>query len=121
VLIAGVFLALHYLGIAPLMKPGDQGPTLTYAFAGIGVALLIYALLIVKPRTPVRDPSQSVDQFWATPGNAAKVLRVWFTLEGAAMMSVIGYLITGAPLVAIVMIVAIGTYWWCGPRMFAKP
>jgi hypothetical protein len=121
VLIAGVFLLLRYLGIVPIMKPADQEPAIAYLFAGIGVALLIYALLIVKPRTPVRDPAQSVDQFWATPANAAKVLRVWFTLEGAGMMSAIGFLMTGAPLGAAVMIVAIGTYWFCGPNVFAKP
>ena len=121
VLIAAVFLILRYLGLAPLMKAGEEGPTFTYVFAGIGVALLLYALLIVKPRTPVRDSAQLVDQFWATPTNGAKVLRMWFTLEGAGMMSAIGFLMTGAPLVAIVMVVAIGTYWWCGPKVFAKP
>jgi hypothetical protein len=119
--IAAVFLLLRYVGIAPIMRPADQQPAFAYVFGGIGIALLLYGLLVVKPRAPARDPTQSVDQFWSTPANAAKVLRVWFVLEGAGMLSAVGFLMTGSTFAGIVMVVAIGAYWMCGPTMFAKP
>ena len=120
VAIAAVFLLLRYVGVAPVMRPADQQPVLMYAFPGIGIALLIYGLIILKPRAAVRDPSQSIDQFWSSPANAAKVLRVWFALEGAGIMSAVGFLMTGTLLAGGVMVVAIAAYWLCGPNVFEQ-
>jgi hypothetical protein len=120
VMLAGTFLVLAYLGIAPLLPPTDGRPVIAYALAAAGVLPVALALLVFKPRVPERRGGQPVEDYWSTPDVAAKALLVWFLMEGGAMLATIGFLLTGEPVSAIVMGVTVVAYWLCGPNVFAK-
>jgi hypothetical protein len=87
---------------------------------GSAFGVTVVALLLLKPRVPERHVAQSVDQYWSTSGVSAKVVNVWFLLDGAGMLALIGCLLTGELVAAIVATVAIFAFWFCGPNTFAK-
>ena len=120
VMMATVFVALGYVGIAPLLPRGGASPVIAYAMSGVAVVLGVVALLFLKPRVPDRKPGQSVEQYWSAPEAGARVLPVWFLLEGAGMTSAIGYLLTGEPVALIVAVLAITAFWLCGPNTFDR-
>jgi hypothetical protein len=118
VAMATVFVTLGYLGIAPLLPPESASTVIAYAMSGISVVVGIVALLFLKPRVPDRKPGQSVEQFWSAPDAGARVLPVWFLLEGAGITASVGYLLTGELASLIVSALAIAAFWLCGPSVF---
>ena len=120
VLVATVFLALTYGGIAPVLAADGVTPKVAYAFAAVAVVLVAVALLLCKPRVPNRGPGQSVDEYWSTPEVSEKVMLVWFLLEGAGTLAGVGYLLTGELVTAIAMGLAIVVFWMFGPSAFAN-
>ena len=120
VMVATVFVALGFVGIAPLLPREGASPVIAYAMSGVAVVLGVVALLFLKPRVPDRKPGQSVEQYWSAPEAGARVLPVWFLLEGAGMTSAIGYLLTGEPVALIVAVLAITAFWLCGPNTFDR-
>ena len=120
VLVAASLLVLRYLGIAPMLPHDSVTRVIAYTLSGCGVVLAAVALFVFKPRVPDRSPGQSVEQYWSTPEVGAKVLPVWFLLEGAGMMAAVGYFVTGAPVSAVVAGLLIAGFSLCGPNMFAK-
>ena len=75
---------------------------------------------MLKPRVPGRRPSQSIGEYWSTPDVTAKVFLVWFLMEGAGVLGAVGYFLTGAPLPAAAMLLAIVVFWLNGPGTFGK-
>ena len=120
VLVAAVFLVLRSLGIPHIAEASDGASIVAYGLAGTGAVLVAVALLVFKPRVPDRQPGQSVEAYWKTPEVAAKAFRVWFLLEGGAMMAAIGYFMTGQPGAAAAMVAAVVVFWLFGPNVFAK-
>lgn len=118
--LAMVFVVLRYLGDAPFASTDSVTPVIAYTFAGFAFALLAVTLLLLKPRVPDRRTSQSIEEYWATPDVTAKVFLVWFLTKGAGVMSAVGYFLTGAPVSAMAMALAIVVFWWDGPSTFAK-
>jgi hypothetical protein len=116
---AAVFVGLRYFGIVSVPE-GGASRVVAYVLTGAAMVLTALAVFIFRPRVPRRSPAQSVDQFWSTPEVAAKMLRIWFYLEGAATLAGAGYLVTGEPVTAMAAIAAIAAYWWCGPNRFAN-
>jgi hypothetical protein len=101
--------------------PGDESTEiLAYAFAGISLAMVAVAVLVLARRVPERQLSQRVEDYWMTPAVMASVNLVWFMSEGAAITATIGYFLTGHLAPAAMMVVAICTFWWLGPKTFAK-
>ena len=112
-----------------VLRSQDIPPALTVAvvrlaiagtLSGIAVLLAVLALFVFKPQVPERSPGQSVEQYWSVPGVGAKVMSVWFLMEGAGMLAAVGYLITGEPIAAIAAGLTIVAFWLCGPNVFAK-
>ena len=120
VLVAMVFLVLRSLGIPHILESSDSASVVAYALAGAGAVLVAIALLVFKPRVPDRQPGQSVEAYWKTPEVAAMALRVWFLLEGGALMAAMGYFMTGQPGAAAAMVAAVAVFWLFGPNVFAK-
>jgi hypothetical protein len=120
-LLAGValFVGLRYVGIGSI-PDGSTPRVLAYALASVAMVLTGIAMFIFRPRVPPRSPAQSVDQFWSAPEVAARMLRIWFYLEGAGTLAAAGYFFTGAPVTAVAAGLAIAAYWWCGPNRFAN-
>lgn len=116
---AAVFVGLRYFGIGSIAH-GSTSRTVAYALGAVAMVLTAIAVFIFRPRVPRRSPAQSLDQFWSAPDVAAKMLQIWFYLEGAGMLAAAGYLLTGEPVTAIAAGLAIAAYWWCGPTLFAN-
>lgn len=122
VLLAAVFGGMMAAGIGPLLRePGDPVITLAYAMGGISIVILVAALMFVRQQVPERRPGQSVQAFWSEPAVISKVHLVWFLLEGAAMLSLIAFLLTGHVLPAVAGAACIVAFWMNGPNAFAKP
>ena len=120
--LALVFLALTYLGRAPLLAPDDEfADMLSYIVSGASIIVILVALVFRKPKVPERRPAESVDAYWKRPEVGMVVVGVWFLTEAAAVLATVGYLLTGDPIVLLVMGLAIAVYWMTGPTMFAKP
>ena len=88
--------------------------------AAIPIALLAVALLVLKPRVPARQPGQTAEAFWSKLEVVSKVMLVWFLMEGAGVISAVGFLLIGGNVAAIVMGVTIAAFWMCGPATFVK-
>jgi hypothetical protein len=93
---------------------------IAYTISGVSVVLVTVALVFLKPRVPERRAQQAVEEYWSTPEVNQSVSRVWFLVEGASTLAVVGYLLTGELVVAIVMALGIVAFWFCGPNVFAK-
>jgi hypothetical protein len=102
------------------MSPDSVTPVIAYTLSGLGVVQVAVALFFFKPGVPARRLEQPVAEYWSTPEVGAKVFLVWFLMEGAGVMAGVAYLLTGEPVSALVMGLAIVAFWWCGPNMFAK-
>jgi hypothetical protein len=120
-LFAAVAGVMRFLGRLPLVPPDNATAIIGFVFSGVVAAIVIVAIGVLRPRVPARSPGQAVEAFWTTPAVAAKVLPVWFVLEGAAVLGLVGFLVTGVPMVAGFAALAIAVFWWSGPDSFAKP
>lgn len=120
-ILALIAMGLQFLGIVPLLPTDDGTRMIAYVLIGLAAVLIAAAVVVFKPRVPSRRPEQPVEQYWATPEVGARVLPVWFLLEGAGVLSVVGFLATGELVSAIATSVAIVAIWSCGPKAFAKP
>ncbi len=112
------FFVLRYLGFQ--LMHDTVPPIVAYVLSGLSVVLTALALVIFKPRVPDRSPGQSVDEYWSTPEVVARIMTVWFLLEGAGTIAAVGYFLTGEPVSAIATGAAIVAFWLCGPNVFAK-
>ena len=120
ILISIAAVVAKSIGVVSTPPEGDFTQTLSYAFAGIAVVLVVVAFLVLKPRVPERKPGQTVDAYWSTPEVAAKAMLVWFLLEGGAIMGVLGYFLTGEVVAAGAALFAVAAFWLCGPNVFAR-
>ena len=118
--IATAAVAVKSLGVVSTPPQGEFTRMLAYAFSGIATVMVVVAFLVLKPRVPERTPGQSVDVYWSTPAIVAKVMLVWFVLEGGAMMGVLGYFMTGEAVAAGAALFGIAAFLLCGPKVFAK-
>jgi hypothetical protein len=114
-----VFLFLYFRGIAPL-QGSDTGKLVAYALSAISIVQIVVAFFVLIPRVPTRLPAQSVEQYWSSPSSTQPVFLVWFILEGATVLSAVGFFLTGDPLPAIVACVATVVFAWNGPGAFAE-
>src|SRR5262245_16436733 len=118
--LAAAFFLLHLLGIAEMQADDAFLRWIGYGFAGAVFALIAVVFVVFKPRVPGRETGQSVEEYWRRPEVSGAVLLVWFLLEGAGVLAAVGYRLTGQPLSAVVMILAVVTFWLCGPGYFAN-
>ena len=120
VAMAVVLSVLRSLGIPPPLGPGAVSLAIAATISGIAVVLAVIALFVLRPQVPERVPGQSVEQYWSVPGVGTKIVSVWFLMEGAGMLAVVGYFVTGEPIAAIAAGLTIVAFWLCGPNVFAK-
>ena len=119
----GLAIALVLMRAVAGQPPADD-PFLVvmgYVVGTISLVLIAIAVLVLSRRVPERRLGQTVDAYWMEPAVVASVNLVWFVSEGAAILSIVGYYITGQLAPAATMVVGLGVFWWLGPKMFAKP
>jgi hypothetical protein len=70
--------------------------------AGVGLMSIAIALAMLRPRVAQRPSDQSPDDYWRGK-NAAAALVVWAVIQGGALVSLVGYYLSGlwAPLAII--------------------
>jgi hypothetical protein len=123
----GIGLVLTAMALVIARHSGALGDTsesdssvLGYALAAVAFIMATAALLIVKPRVPERRVGQPAAQYWSQPDVASRAMLVWFLLEGAGIIASIGYFLSGVPVAAAMMVLAIVAFWLTGPNVFAK-
>ena len=103
VLVAGVFYILR-------QQPGVSfgfGPSIGLIMAGIALVSLVIALGFLARRVPQRPADQTPDVYWTRNEIRGAAIILWAMVEGAALLSWLGYLLTGAWVPAAVGLLAI--------------
>jgi drug/metabolite transporter (DMT)-like permease len=110
-------------GVMVVLRSGDMDPSLDnqmlgYLLSGVSLLLLAVAVLLLKPRVPERKPHQPVEEYWssATP----TILPMWFLMEGAGMVAIVGYFLTGQTVAALAIGISIAAFIWYGPKAFVS-
>ena len=112
-----MFLFLTFgLHAAPLLKGGDQVVMIGYLLAACGIAPIVTALLVLKPRVPARASGQDDAAFWH--GALGPAIAVWAVFEGSGIIGAVGALLTGFPAPAILVVIALGCLVMFGPSHF---
>ena len=118
-LLAVVMVFLRSKADPPLVD--DQSTSvIAYLFASISLVGIAVAIMVLTRRVPERSITQPVDAYWAAPGVLPAANLVWFVLEGAAILAIVGYYMTGHLAPAATMVVGLGVFWWMGPKTFSK-
>lgn len=104
VVIAAVVVALALGRAAP---PPQLAPVALYALPAAAVAALLLAALVLRPRIPERASGDSPDAYWARPEVRAAAVTLWAVIEGAGLIGVVGYVITGRSVMLIVTVIAV--------------
>jgi hypothetical protein len=118
--VAAVFVAMTYLGAAPLLAAEGATLPVTYGLPAVSCAIVAVALFVIRPRVPDRTSMETPDEYWARPEVGTNVVLLWFMVEGAGMLAAVGYLLAGGPPATLAMALAIVVYWWCRPGLFLK-
>ena len=71
-------------------------PSVGLALAGLSLAILLAAILGLRPRMTQRRSDESPEMYWAVPTNRAAAIVLWAILDGAAFLGLVGYVLTGA-------------------------
>jgi hypothetical protein len=118
IVLAGGYLCVTYLRGTPAAAP--ETPPIAYAPSAVGAVVMLIALLVLKRRAPARRSDQTTEQYWSMPQVRQGVPLFWFVLEGGAILTTVGYYLTGGWMPMILMGLAIVTFWLCGPDAFTK-
>jgi Na+/H+-dicarboxylate symporter len=84
-------------------------PVLGYVTAGLGLANVALALAIFRPKIPRRSLDQAADDYWAGNDTRDPSIIVWAMIEGAGLVSWVGYFMTGSLVPAAVAVLSIIT------------
>lgn len=95
-------------------------PRLGAVLAAVAGALLVVGLAVVRPGIPSRDASQSLDAYWAQPAARGRAVLLWVAIEGAGIISSIGYVCTAHFAAAAVALLAIVLLILVGPARLAS-
>ena len=112
-------------GVMVVLRSGDTGRELSddnqmlgYGFSALSLVLVAVALLLLKPRVPAREPRQPVEEYWSSV--TSTILPMWFIMEGAGLIAIVGYFLTGQTVAAAAIAMSIGTFIWYGPKAFVQ-
>jgi len=112
-------------GVMVVLRSGDSGASgtsgnqmLGYAFSALSFVLVAVALLYLKPRVPARRERQPVEEYWSSV--TGTILPMWFVMEAASVLAVVGYFLTGLTVTAVAIAVSIDLFIWYGPKAFVQ-
>jgi hypothetical protein len=75
----------------------------------IGMGLVLVSASILRRRVPEPRAQQTPDAYWAAAENRGSAIVLWAATEGAALVCLVGYFLTGAPAAAAAAVVALAT------------
>jgi hypothetical protein len=112
-------------GVMVVLRTGDASARLSsdnqmlgYGLSALSLVLVAVAVLLLKPRVPVRKPRQPVEEYWASV--TGTILPMWFVMEGAGLLAIVGYFLTGQTVAAAAIAISIGAFIWYGPKAFVQ-
>ena len=113
-------------GVMVVLRSGETGAEssadnqmLGYGFSALSFVLVAVALLLLKPRVPARESRQPVEEYWSSVSST--ILPMWFVMEGAGLIAIVGYFLTGQSVAAVAIAISIGAFIWYGPKAFVQP
>ena len=115
ILHAALAIGLSVVGGTFVFVLRGLGPSLTntpvigYATAGLGLANLAVVVGFFRPRIPQRRTDQAPDDYWATNEARAAAIVIWAMVEGAGLIALVGYFLTGSVVPAAVAVLAVVT------------
>ena|SRR5437867_2241777 len=83
------------------------GPSIGYVTAGLAVVNTTVAVAFLRPRIPQRRADQALDDYWLMNEVRGASIIVWALIEGAGLLSWVGYLLTGRLVSAATAVLAI--------------
>ena len=120
---AGGFVTLVFHVMTRLrgpILPGDSStPVIAYAFAGMALTAVAFAVLLLKPRIPERARSETLDGYWNNRSVRQRALILWVVCENAAIIAALGFLLTGHLASLIAAGLALVALAWYGPSRLA--
>ena len=105
VLAAAVFVFLVRFSGFAVSVPRPLAPLL----AGGSIVLVAVAATFLRRRIPERGFNEPPEVYWASPEHRGAVIVLWAVTEGAALLGLIGYLLTGSLLPGASALIAIAT------------
>jgi hypothetical protein len=112
-------------GVMVFLRSGDTGAQfdqnnqmLGYGLSAVSVMLVAVALLILKPRVPLRQSRQPVEEYWSSVTRT--ILPMWFVMDAAGIAAIVGYFLSGETSAAVAIGVSIAAFIWYGPKAFAQ-
>lgn len=114
-LITGVLLfalVAQFVMKPSMAAPGAVAPAVFRALVALALAACA-AALVLRRRIPRRSTADSADLFWAMAATPA--LLMWAVLEGACLVSILLYGLTGAPVALVPAAVAVFMYLLLNP------
>jgi hypothetical protein len=110
-------------GVMVVLRSADMGARLSddtqmlgYGFSALSFALVAVALLVLKPRVPARALRQPVEEYWSSASGT--ILPMWFVMEAAGLIAIVGYFLTGHAVAAVAIGISIAVFIWYGPKAF---
>ena len=120
---SGVLVALVFHVMTrsrgPILTPDSATPVIAYAFAGIGLTIVAFAVLLVRPRIPERGSGEGLNEFWGHPAVRRNSMLLWVFCENGAIISATGYLLTGHLAAVVSMAIGLVALAWFGPARIA--
>lgn len=99
----------------PLLGDDPQVGLIGSILGGIGLVAILVAVLVLKPRVPGQRGEQSAEQYWSEERSRTSALLVWVAAEGGSIVSVVGYLLSGALLPLIAAGIGLGVLFLTRP------
>jgi|GEM_PF-3926566 len=108
-----LFTGTTLAGVVMIMMRARMNPppavdlTLGLALAGVAVLGIAIALTQLRQRIPPRESNQSPEDYWGDARTIAAAMIFWAVLEGAGLLSVVAYYLSGSPIPLGVAIVSV--------------
>lgn len=106
-MVAGVllFAIISHAVLRPTMKASQDIPALALNVALVAALAICVLALLFRRRIPRRSNDVSPDLFWRTAATPA--LIAWAPAEGACLLAIIFYALTGSQAAVVVAAIAI--------------
>lgn len=94
---AGVAVMAIVLGVVRNRVPPAVGGAagIGVILSGVAVVALAIAAALLRPRVAPRGSDQAPDEYWSNPSTRGSAMILWAVIEGAGLMGVVSFYLTG--------------------------
>jgi hypothetical protein len=94
--VAGIVLfavVTHFL-IRPQRVGESVTPSLVLTLLGVALAAVALSVFVLRGRVPKKNSDESADLYWTRA--SAPALITWAPLEGASLLAIVAYMLSGS-------------------------